>query len=130
MQKKENNSGFIALMSAIIISVVLLLLATNLSLIGFYGRFNILDSELKERSSTLAEACADTAILKLANNPGYNPANEPVNVGGDTCIIQSVTGGDTIHLRADYKNYITNLKIAINPSDLSVVSWEEIPTYP
>ena len=124
---KKRNTGFIALMSAVIISVILLLIATNLSLTSFYGRSKILDSELKERSSALAEACADTAIVKLANDPLYTPpaGGEPVSVSGDECIIESVIGS-IINVKADYKNYITKLKIEVDLSDLSIVSWEEI----
>ena len=39
------NKGFVALTSVVIISAILLLVATSLSLSGFYGRFNILESE-------------------------------------------------------------------------------------
>ena|SRR3989338_10087446 len=122
----ETQKGFIALMSAIIISVVLLLMITNLSLTGFYGRFNVLDSELKERSSALAEACVDTALLRIANDPTYPyPTNDPINVDGNDCIIESATGGN-ISTTANYKNYITNLKIEVD-SDLNVTRWEETP---
>ena len=123
----KTNSGFIALMSAIIISIVLLLMITNLSLTGFYGRFNILDAELKERSSALAEACVDTALLRLANDPGYPyPANDPINVDGNDCIIESAAGGN-ISVKADYKNYITKIEVEVNLSDMSINSWEETP---
>lgn len=127
-RKIKNNSGFIALMSAIIISVILLLVATNLSLNGFYSRSDILDSELKNRSSALAEACADTAILKLTNNSSYNPVNEVVTVGTDSCVIQSVTGMNpkTILTQAIFHNSYTNLKIVVNTTNMSVTSWEEI----
>ena len=123
----ETQKGFIALMSAVIISIILLLIATNLSLTSFYGRSNILDSELKERSSALAEACADTALLKLANDPSYAPpvGGEPVAVDDDECIIDSVVG-DTINVSANYKDYITKLEIEFDTSDLSIDRWEEI----
>lgn len=128
-KKIKTNSGFIALMSAIIISVILLLIATNLSLTGFYGRSNILDYELKERSSALAEACVDTALLKLANNPSYG-GSEFVNVdkvGGNDCTIKPVVG-DIIQVQGYYNNiYFTNLEIEFDPSDISVTRWEEKP---
>ncbi len=124
----KKNSGFIALMSAIIMSSILLILINGLNLKEFYTQTNILDSELKEKSLYLAEACADTAILKIIHNPHYNPTNETVNVGEDTCIIQSITGNQekTIYTQANYRNYFTNLKIIINSTNLSVISWEEI----
>ena len=49
-RKIKTNAGFI-LMSTVIISVILLLIAVNLSQTSFFGRFNILDAELKEKSS-------------------------------------------------------------------------------
>ena len=125
---KNNKKGFVALISAIIISVILLLIVTNLSLTGFYNRFNILDSELRERSVALAEACVDTAILKLTINSAYSPINETVSVGVDDCIIESVTGSPTktILVKADYKDYITKLKVDINSTDMTIISWDEI----
>lgn len=127
----RHDSGFIALMSSIIFSVILLLIAVTLSFISFSGRFNILDSEMKERSSALADACVDTGLLKLANDSNY-PGNETVIVSGsDTCTIDQVaTPGidpQTFVIHADYKNYITNLRIIVDLSDTSIISWEETP---
>lgn len=127
----QKNKGFIALMSAIIISVVLLLIITNLSLTGFYSRFNILDSELKSRSSALAEACADSALLSLSQNSGYT-GNTTITVSGsDTCTIKTIAPSANpiiINTRAVFKQATTNLLIKVNKSDLSVISWEEIPS--
>ena len=123
-KNKKNNTGFVALISAIIISAILLLATTNLSIREFYGRSNILDFELKEKSSALAEACIDTAILKLAKNPSYSPRDESISVDEDTCLIKSVTG-NIINVRAAYKNYITNLEIEISKKDMSIINWIE-----
>jgi hypothetical protein len=125
---KKNNSGFIALISAVIISIILLLMITNTSLTSFYSRSNILDYELKALAKALAEGCADTAILRLIEDPIYS-GSETVPIGGDTCSILSVTtapSGKTILVAASYKNYVTNLKIVVQSTDMSVISWEEI----
>src|ERR1035437_3862474 len=92
--KRKNDSGFIALMSAIVMSAILLLIASTLSFTGFSGRLNILDSEYKEKSSALAEACMDTAILKIANNKDYiliAPNDHNILVGSDSCNIVSLS---------------------------------------
>ncbi len=130
--KNENikrKSGFAALMSTIILSVILLLIATNLGLTGFYGRSDILDSELKKRSSTLAEACVDTALLKLAENPSY-AGSESINVSGaDTCnilLINPAVDPIIINTTGVFMNATTKLEVKVNASDLSLVSWEEI----
>ncbi|MBP9748215.1 MAG: hypothetical protein KBD17_01145 [Candidatus Pacebacteria bacterium] len=120
----KKNRGFVALITSVIISTVLLMVATNLSLTGFYARSNLLDFELKEMSYHLAEACIDTAILKIINNPNYNPTNESVDINEYKCAIESITG-NIIKTKADYRNYITNLEVEINPSDMSIVRFEE-----
>jgi len=127
----KKNGGFIALMSAIIMSVILLLLMVNLSFTGFYNRFNILYSELKEKSSALAEACADTVLLKLASDSMYIGGGAPVVVSGsDTCTIDATsptTPTRTFTLHAIYNNSYTNLQIIVNTTTLAVTRWEEIP---
>ncbi len=129
MIKTKYNSGFAALISSIILSVVLLLVATNLSLTGFYGRSDILDSELKKRSSVLAEACIDTALLKLSDNPSYTGSESITVQGGDTCNILTLDpSADPIIINTTsvFRDATTKLEVKVNASDLSVVSWKEI----
>ncbi|MBP6883689.1 MAG: hypothetical protein KBC06_00425 [Candidatus Pacebacteria bacterium] len=125
----KNNNGFIALISAIIISVVLLLVITNLSLTGFYNRFNILDSELKERSSALAESCVDIVLLILAQNPAYTGNQTITVIDGDTCTIKSITPSSNpiiIDTKAVFKKATTNLNVKVTKSTLFIESWEEV----
>lgn len=122
---KNRQTGFIALISAIIISVLLLTITFTVSMTGLWGRFNILDAESKERSSNLAEACADIAILNLAQSQPQ-PLN-PVHVESDECNIVSITPGSqtTIKTQAIINKAYTNLVVVIN-SDYSIVSWNEV----
>jgi hypothetical protein len=87
------SRGFVALMSVIIISIVLVLLTVSLSFSSFYGRFNLLDTEFKIQSNNLATSCADMALLKLRLNSSYNLVfpGETVIVVGDSCTIKSLT---------------------------------------
>ena len=66
----------------------------------------------------------DTAILKIINNPAYSPANETINIEGNDCVIESITG-NVIKTKANYKNYITHLEIELNLSDMSIIRFEE-----
>lgn len=129
--KKQNNNGFIALMSAIIISAVLMLIVINMSLTGFYSRTNILDSETKERSSALADACIDIALLGFAQNASYT-GNINVTVGENSCFIGPVTtsGSQKIFkIKAIIANYYTNLNVIIDGTNFSIISTEETPTF-
>ncbi|MDO8516141.1 MAG: hypothetical protein Q7S28_02745, partial [bacterium] len=132
----DSRRGFIALMSAIIISVVLLLIITTTGLTGFFGRFNILDSEYKERSSALADACVDKMILKLADDSSYSGEASPISVGSepsDVCSVLTGATGDpirTFKIQASYQNAYTNLQVAVNIDTFEITSWEEWPNLP
>jgi len=132
------SSGYIALVSVIIISALLLIIATSAGFTGFFGRFSILDSEYKERSLALAEACGDAALLKLSSDPGYAPpgGGEQVPVAGsDVCTILSVTNGplagqQTIETQALFPSFSgkqshSYIEIVITSSNLAVVCWAE-----
>lgn len=129
------QGGYIALMSAIIISVILLGLTFTLSFRGFFGRFNILDSEFKERSLGLAEACAERALLRLATIPKY-AGNETLTIDGESCQIYPVKSNFpainqyTIETKAVLGQTVSNIRIVAATSSFSIISWEEIPTLP
>lgn len=83
--------GFIALISVLIISVVLLLITTSGSLAGFYTRMNALMFENKERSRALAEACIDRTLLALVVDQSYIGGATTTVSGGDTCYTGTIT---------------------------------------
>lgn len=125
------NSGYIALISSIIISILLLGITLAISSTGYFSRFDILKTEFKKRSSALAEACVDTALLKLAQNQSYN-GNENIGVGNDQCsilTIETASGQKIIKTKAVFQNAVTNLKITIDSADLSVIYWEELANF-
>ncbi len=126
--KKTLENGFMAITTVMILSVILLLVATSLSFSGFFTRYNILDNELKKVSTGIAEACVDQALLKLAIDSNY-PGGEIVNVSGNPCTIKNITvsggGQKTINVKADYKHYVTNLSITINATTLQINHWQE-----
>jgi len=123
--------GFIALMSAIIISAILLIVATTGSLTGFFERSNILDSELKERSAAAADACADQAFLLIANDPTYTGLSLLTLNSLDSCrLLVSGSSPKSIRIQATSSNAaVTNLQISYNPSTFSIISWQEIPMF-
>src|SRR3989338_11094541 len=134
-----SNGGFVALITAIILSIILITVTVALNRIGFLTRSEISDAEYKNRSSALAEACVDTALLNLALDPTYQITSpQQLSVGTDSCWIRSVTIAgtqNTIETRAVFpdtainQGATTNLRIIVNSSDLSVISWDEIPSF-
>ena len=131
---KNDQEGYIALVSAIVISILLISITVIIGMNNFFARFNILDSESKERSLALAEGCADEAIFKINEDASYNPSNEVVPVGSDSCTIVSVqadtpsVGETTIKTQATINKSYTNLKVIVNNTDFTITSWSECPT--
>ncbi len=121
-------NGYIAITSAIIISILIMGFVFAVSFSGFFNRFNILDSSLKETVNSLAEACAETALLKLAENSVYG-GNENINIGDEQCSILAIEINGSqkiIKVKAAVQNITANFKVIINGSDLSIISWEEL----
>ena len=133
----KNQRGYIALISAIIISAVLLMIVFTTSFTNFFARFNILDSEYKKISVGLAEACMDTAILELAQDPDWQPAAGGMSVvveGAKTCKICRVGENGlqrTIYTQAMYQKAYTNLVALVSPAGgtITIDSWQEAPDY-
>jgi hypothetical protein len=129
---REKEKGFAALITAIVLSLILIVATVTLNRSSFFTRSAIIDSELKATSSALAEACVDTAILRLAINPSYNLSTpDPVSVGTLTCEITSVenntpAGFHTIKTGGERRESVTKLEVRLDASDLSVDFWKEI----
>ena len=133
--KYKNDSGFVALITAIILSAVLLIIVITLNQTSFFTRGILIDSESKERSAALAEACVDIAMLKLANNPTYGGDEPAVSIGSDSCEIFHIDpllgGQQTIETKGIFNGATTNLSVVVDVSvsDISVHSWTEIENF-
>ncbi len=115
--------GFIALMSAIIISAILMTVVISGSLMGFNSRFNVLDAESKARSSALADACVDVLLLRLANR---EVVTDLVLVGSESC---QITGSNPYQIQAVFNHSYTNLRITVDPTNYTVTKWEEVTNF-
>lgn len=126
--------GFIALLSALIISTVLLLIATGGSLSGFYTRMNSLGNEYKERSFALAEACVQHTLLALLYDPLYAGDATTTLSGSEACYTGSISKTGTapqdtytFKTRAYLGNSYTILSVVAKTSDVSLQSETEVP---
>ena len=66
--------GFIALVSALIISVVLLSIVIVSGMGSFYARMDALGKEQAAQARSLASSCVDVALLALANPQEHGKA--------------------------------------------------------
>lgn len=128
------SGGFAALITAIVLSLILIVVAVVMSQSGFLTRQILSESESKERSAGLAEACVDIAMLSLVNNPLY-PGNSTESVGPDTCFIRPILfntplfGQNTIETKAVINGATTNLRAVVTAINLNVISWDEVASF-
>ena len=137
-RKTNMQSGFIALITSIIISAVLLDFAVAIGESSFHSRINSLNNEFKKVSESLAEGCVNAALLKISQNYNYSPApNGDIvfiandqNGTGEFCTIKSVTySGEnvtthtktaTVDVSANYSNAFSNIEVTANVSSNNV----------
>lgn len=125
----KNSQGFIALISVIILSVVLLAAVVSLSQYGVTTRYALLDLERKGESETLASACLEVARIAVMNDPSYSVTNLSINVGTSTkvCKIETVSAG-VVKVSASSTGAVTNLKATINTTNGNFTKLEESQT--
>lgn len=138
MNIKKQPKGFIALMSALVISSVLLLIATGGSLAGFYTRVTSLNSEYKERSFFLADTCVNQTLLTLAGTPTY-AGSATTSVSGSVngaCYTGPITKSGIapkdiyqFRVRSYYMDAYSSIVVSAKVSDLSITTYTEVPMY-
>lgn len=157
-QYQNRESGYIALLSTIIIGAVLLVMTVEAGRLGFYTRFIVLGSESKELSRVLALGCAEQAAALVVTNPvwlGSATTTDSVvgscyifpiqknfpNVGEMTIRVQSVVRNSVTNVVKVYDMHEVRLVNAPVPLPLfvpgvqpnvfpEVIGWTEIPILP
>lgn len=125
------QEGYIAMTSAIIISILIMTIVFAVSTAGYFSRSNILVSELKDVGLALAEGCAEKALLKYAEDISY-AGNESVTIGSKQCAILTIeTSGDNkiIKTEAIVQGATSNIKVTFVSADMTLVSWEEVASF-
>ncbi len=112
----NENGGYITLLSAIIISSVLMIMMYEQSLTGFFARASVLNQEKKTASFYLAMSCVEKIKLKLAEDAGYL-GGEFLKISDGECEIGN------IDRQGENFNFYVSVKVGIIKSahtDLSV----------
>ncbi len=134
MNKYASQNGFIALISILILSAVLLVTTLGLAQFGIANRFFILNLEQKASSKKLAEACVHIARIQAYNDPLLVrdvPLEVQIGDDGAKCLIVSIApnGSEaTLETSAKTGEAVTNLSVIVDNTDGDFLSWEEIPT--
>lgn len=110
------NKGYIAIISVIVLSVVLLVLAQVLATAGYFQGSGSNGFEAKERSYFTALSCVDRAIYNLAQDLDY-AGNETIAIGDYRCALEPITLQATttiIRATATTDGSTTKLKVTLD----------------
>ena len=130
--------GFIALISTVIISAILIALMASVGMASFYARSDALGAENKREAQALAESCVNIALLALATSTDaahYAPKDQIIVVNGDAhgpataCVIRDIVhsgSNATIDAYASSGNSFVSVsaEISLSPS-IQVISWQD-----
>lgn len=124
----KKQQGYVALVTALLVSAVLMVLVFTIGLSPFMNRNGIASSQWKQKSFTLAEGCVRVALVKLVQNAAY-AGGETLSVASDTCQIVSVTASSSqkvISTSAQFNDAETSLKVIFDPVTGALSGWEEL----
>jgi hypothetical protein len=126
----SSRSGYIAVISAVIITTIVIVIALVFSSGNFLGRFDTLGFETKDAARKVAEGCLEHAKLQLAL--GSYEGNETISVGTEACDILpiEISGFDKIiKATATVMERTANLELTVDGATLENISLEEVGVF-
>ena len=128
--KTETSSGFIALVTVLIIFAIALLIGLSVSLLSIGEATMGLKKTQSSQAYFLANLCAEQALMKLKENIDYS-GGETIEIGGGNCQILPIEGNWTIKTIANFQNQIKKIKIIISKVNPQMVisSWQEVSEF-
>ncbi len=132
---KYRQRGFVALMTAVIVSAILIALMASVSFASFYARFDGLGDMERQQALALARSCMYVALDTLAASSSlgaYHPSDQVVAIDAThQCVIESVTYAlpdATIVASASSQDSFASISTTVALSqEIKIISWTESP---
>ncbi len=127
------KSGFVLLISVLIIGAVGLSVASTFLLLGVDATRTGLDFIQSKKARALADACAEEALEKIWESTAYSGSGN-LTIGSETCMYTVIDlGGSNRQINASgvVSSATRKVKILINqinPS-IGVSSWQEVADF-
>ena len=127
MKKCESNQGFIALSMILIITAVVMSIATTVTFLAIGEAQSALTQQKGEDAWTFVEGCAEDALQKIHDSSTY--AGGTITRPEGTCSVTVTTGNPNwdITVTTTATTYKRSVQIkATRGSTITITSWEEI----
>lgn len=128
------EGGYIALVSVLIITTLVLLIASSASLLGISESDMGLQENQAWEAFYLATACVEDALMKLKDNLEYT-GGETLTFDNGTCAIELVEGigneNRIIKVSGTAYNQVRKIKVEINQvnPDTLIKFWQQVAEF-
>ena len=129
MNKKNNQKGVIAILTIIIISASVLIMAFNSSILGL-GELDMgFTSQKGSKTLFIADGCIEEALRQISFNQDYTAENYLLSIDQWTCIINVSNDNPKIInvLANEDEEYYKEIEVSVSliGGIININSWEE-----
>lgn len=125
----KKNSGYVAIISVIVIAIVLVIVGMTASLLSISDAQLALSSKKGKESLNIVEGCGEVALLNLSGNLSYTGGT--ITTPNGTCVVLVSGSGEsrTITVTGGISGYVKKISISISSisSGVSLDTWKEVP---
>jgi hypothetical protein len=127
--------GYMAITTAIILAVVMMLVGISLSFSAFFSRTNGVSHTNKKKTLFAAHGCIEYGLLQLSLDNTY-PGNETITLPNEnaplTCTLLPIASSGSnkvVKTTSTVSNITTNLVLIVNAPTLTRVSLQEVKSF-
>ena len=133
MKRRKKSNGYVLLYSVIILGMVVLAMALYLSWLGVFSLQNRKQTFNSKTAQSLADTCAENALMELWNDPDASGTTTRSNLFGGSCSYDISGSGETKTIEATgtinnitRKTKVTTSQITVG---VTVDSWQEVADF-
>lgn len=133
-RRTKNSSGFVALVSLLVIGAFILVMSTSISVRSISETAMSSGGELAQRAHASANLCAEQALMKLENTLSYT-GNETLTIDGVSCTINAISGSGntsrTVTAHSTVSNYSRKVQVVVSQISpiMLITSWQEVSDF-
>lgn len=133
MKRNEKQKGYILIYSVIILGMVVLAMALYLSWLGVFSLQNRKQTFNSKTAQSLADTCAENALMDLWNDPNASGTTNRNNLFGGECSYNISGNGEekTIESTGIIKNITRKTKVTTSQITAGIIidSWQEVADF-
>jgi hypothetical protein len=126
---RNNQSGYIALLTILIVGAVTTAVALTLLLGGADNQRTSLVTQQSAQARALASACAEEALQVLRDNNSYTGTSGlTLPTGNCSYVVTNGSGTRSVLATGTVQNVVRKIQVyaTLSVSSISVISWQEV----